>query len=127
MKLMVKMFEKEFSAETGKKAYLKACKWVAKNMLGGKKAEDLGEMACSYKKLQKDFPTFLLEVHAVYDDEILHTSFCKKCTEYHHAFFINENTNCNSCNMVALRGQQLQQLEGRKTYAKNKIESSTPK
>jgi len=125
MKEIVKILEKEFSAESNKKAYLKACKWLAINVLN--KIEIIGDLTYGFKKVETDgFPTFTLEIYGVFDDDKLQKSFCRKCQEFHHAFFINQQYNCNSCNMIALREQKKKELRVRRQFVKNEIRENEP-
>lgn len=110
----IKFFEKEFVAEESKKAYLRACRWLAKNVLS---KVEVGETLYNIKKVNgANYPTFKLELYAAIDSSEFDTTFCGRCQEFHKSFFINQNYNCDKCNMKAHVKQIEQKLEIKRSF-----------
>lgn len=108
-----KFYEKEFKAEDSKTAYLKACKFVAKNIISeGSKVEaskvtwDVHRVDDSHKGL----PTFRLTLYYKFDDVKFMEQTCNACKQFHSSFFVNENFNCNRCNKVGYEKNVEQKL-----------------
>lgn len=120
LKISVLLVKKEFSSEISKDAYLKACGWVAKNIVS-KEVEDGDTFWKITKKKDANLPTFVLEVHAMIDSDEHKESFCGACKEFHNSFFINEAYNCNSCKFLAFHSQVEQRLAIKKQYRKEKM------
>lgn len=107
LKVTVKFFEKLFTGETSKDAYLNACKWVAKHVVS---KVEIGETFWKTEKIEADLPTFKLELHAMLDAEESTKGFCDKCQEFHRSFYINQQFNCDKCNYTAFKKQVGQKL-----------------
>lgn len=114
------LLKKEFSDEDSKEAYLKACKWVATNIIS--KVEAGSDTFWNItKKKDTRLPTFVLDVHTMIDSVDHEKSFCGSCKEFHNSFFINEEYNCNSCKFMAFTKQIEQRLVIKKQYRKEKM------
>jgi uncharacterized paraquat-inducible protein A len=99
-----KFYEKDFIDETSsKEAYLKACTWVAKNILAKTSKVEASKVTWKIYNVTKDLPTFRLELFVSYEEEEVSTQMCSVCKELHSSFFINENFNCDRCNKEAYR------------------------
>jgi hypothetical protein len=117
MKTAVKFYEQLFEHEDSKKAYLMACKWLAKNVISKVEVSD------SQYKITKEngtsLPTFKLELFAMLDDKEERKSFCERCREFHKLFYINQQFNCNKCNMMAFQENMKSKLMVKKAYRKD--------
>jgi len=120
MKISMPLLTKEFSDANSKEAYLKACKWAAKHIVSKVEAGQDTFWNIT-KKPDTSLPTFVLEVHTMIDASEHQQSFCNACREFHKSFFVNEETNCNSCRYLAFTKQIGQRLEIKKAYRKEKM------
>lgn len=121
MQTIAKFFERDF---TGKKyykqAYMKACIWVAKNILS--KQVEIGETYWKIAKVENaDCPTCHLELYAMLDTKETEKSFCQSCKDFHCKFYINEEYNCNSCKMQAFKKQYENKLKIKQQYRKERL------
>lgn len=97
-------FKKSFEADSMKSAYLSACKWFSTNVLS--KAEFKNVHVQFVKEDKTEFPTVTVHLFAVQDNEAdVLREHCECCKEMHHAFFINENTNCNRCSAMGFQNR----------------------
>ena len=102
MEHATKFYSTTFKGATTKDAYLKACKWVASKIL----SDDEISKDIVWKIIKsKDLPSVDLELYATLNDTEHVSSFCKACKEFHCLFYINQQQNCNKCNMQAYRAQ----------------------
>lgn len=113
-------FEKSFkdSSLEIKKSYLKACKWVAKNILANNKVKNVF-VEYEINKLKCEV---IVKLHCSIDSEIERQNYCKMCKELHNKVFENSFHNCNSCNLISLNKRQKKRLQIRKEYCKENIE-----
>lgn len=120
MKIAIKFFEKEFKSEESKNAYLKACKWVAKNIIS---KVEIGETFWNINKVENaSLPTFKLELYCMLDESEFRQGFCDKCQQFHKAFYINQFYNCNRCNMKTYTEYAESKLIIKKTYRKERLD-----
>ena len=113
MKHVTKFYSKKFSGGSTKEAYLKACKWVATNILADDEISK--DVTWSITK-SKDLPTVELELFGMVNDTEHVNQFCKVCKEFHCSFYINQQQNCNNCNMMAYRSQAEEKGRLKKNY-----------
>ena len=95
-----KFYEREFKAEDSKNAYLKACKFVASNIISKGSKVEVSKVTWDVVRVEGDLPTFRLTLYYKFDDTDFMKQSCDACKEFHKSFFINENYNCNRCNKV---------------------------
>ena len=121
MLLSVKFHEEEFKAEKSKDAYLKACKWVALNIIS--KEVEVGETTFSIKKVIKaDLPTFVVELYCSIEESTLNKSFCTKCIEFHSSWlYFDQDKLCNGCKMKAYLEDVKHKLSIKKSYRKKRL------
>ena len=96
MKITEKVLEKEFKDENSKNAYLKACKWLAKNVYSKVEFEDKFQVSIVKKKESK-FPTFTVTLYFVKDESEEKEIQCKKCREIHTVFYCYDGIRCDKC------------------------------
>lgn len=89
-------FEKVFSGTTMKDAYMSAAKWYASNVIANDK---LNGIKVEFVK-NKTEPKVLLRAFASLPEGEVRDQHCECCREMHHAFFINQDADCNRCNML---------------------------
>lgn len=115
----LKFFEASFKNEESKKAYLKACQWLAENIISKVEMEDI---LFKVKKVKdSDLPTFKVELYITLEEEQFVDSFCARCKEFHSSFYLNQQYNCDACNMQSFRKGLNQKLGIKKSYNKEKL------
>ena len=98
-----KFYEREFKSESSKDAYLKACKFVASNIVNKESKVEVENVTWDITKVddnKNNLPTFCLTLYYKFDDSEFMKKTCEACKEFHKSFFINENFNCSRCNKV---------------------------
>lgn len=106
-----------FKAKTNKEAYLKACKWVAKNVVG--KENEMRETF--WKVEQEDIGTYKLTLYCMLDYKDKERKFCEICQSYHKRFYYNEERDCSRCNLKAFKKRIDEGLTIKKAYRKELI------
>ncbi len=89
-------FQKSFVDDDLKKAYLKCCKYVSTNIIHKNKAD---RYVWNMQKVSDI--VIQLTVYFLIDATETKNNACKACKEFHCSFYINEQYNCNSCNLEA--------------------------
>ena len=120
-----KFFEAEFKAPTYKGAYLKACNWLGKNVMGQK---DLS-VGITWTIVKNDandsgVPSVTLTLYATLEEKEFVYRFCRVCKEFHSSFYINQQQNCNNCNMQAYRGQILEKINMKQKYKREILDKN---
>lgn len=98
-----KILSKSFQGKSSKDAYLKACKWIANNIVSNDKISHL----CSYNIVKKDYEDgsnnreCILELFVNVSEKEILNQHCEICKESHKAFYINEEYDCNYCKIKA--------------------------
>lgn len=117
-----KVLERSFSSKDSKKAYLKCCKWLAKNVVS--KEKELGQNL-TYKVVkdkESDIPTFKVILYASLDENRVKEKHCEACKEMHNLFYINEQYDCNKCSVNSYQKRRENMLGILKSFLKEKIE-----
>ena len=96
-----KFYEREFKAEDAKRAYLKASKFVASNIISKGSKVEVSKVTWDIQRVDDgDLPTFRLTLYYKFDDTEFMKRTCDACKGFHKSFYINENFNCDRCNKV---------------------------
>lgn len=95
-----KFYERDFKDEDPKKAYLKASKFVASNIISKGSKVEVSKVTWDVVRVEGDLPTFRLTLYYKFDDTDFMKQTCDACKQFHKSFFINENFNCSRCNKV---------------------------
>lgn len=125
MKYIEKFYERKFIAEDTKTAYLKACKFVASNIVSEGSKVEADKVTWKVEKVNSDdgLPTFMLTLFYTFDDVEFMEKTCNACKEFHKSFFINENFNCDRCNKVGYAKNIQNKLLIGSEYFKKKLDS----
>ncbi len=113
MKIVQKFHEELFWAKESKKAYLRACRWIAENVVG--KLEEIGEttykiIKTKYKKDEETkYPAFVVELYCTINEKELRTDYCNLCKSFHRSVFISTNFDCSKCNLIGY----MERVEGK--------------
>ena len=88
-------YEREFKAKKSKDAYLKACKFVASNIISASSKVEVSKVTWDIVRVSNDddLPTFRLTLYYKFDDTEFMKQTCEACKQFHKSFFINENFN----------------------------------
>lgn len=106
-----KFYERNFADEDSKKAYMKACKFVAKNILSKGSKVEVSKVSWDIIRVEdRDLPTFRLTIYYKFDDKEFMQQTCNACKQFHKSFFVNENFNCSRCNKVGYEKNLEQKL-----------------
>ncbi len=118
MEVVKRFYVKEFSGDDTKQAYLKACKWVAKNVIS--KVEIGKNTLIKYIK-NADLPTVTVELYCVFDEKETGEKYCNICKEFHKTFYINQEYNCNACKMKGYMATIDKKLLIKMNYIKQRL------
>ena len=125
MKYIQKFYERNFIADDSKSAYLKACKFVASNIISEGSKVEAEKVTWKVEKTESvnGLPTFKLTLFYTFDDVEFMEQTCKACKEFHKSFFINENFNCDRCNKVGYAKNIQNKLLIGSEYYKKKLDN----
>lgn len=117
-------YEREFKAKKSKEAYLKACKFVASNIISASSKVEVSKVTWDVVRVSNDddLPTFRLTLYYKFDDTQFMKQTCEACKEFHKSFFINENFNCNRCNKVGYEKNVDQKLMIGSEYLRKQLD-----
>lgn len=125
-----KFYERTFKAEKVKDAYMKACKFVASNIINKESKVEVTKVTWDIVRVEddkSDLPTFRLSLYYKFDDTEFMKKTCEACQEFHKSFFINEEFNCNRCNKVGYEKNVNQKLSVGSEYLKRLLENELNK
>ena len=111
-----KIFEKSFSDEISKEAYLKACKWLAQNVYSKSSSEYLTVKVTKVKTTKKQNPTFLVEIFVSIDEKEIKNSVCEKCRLMHSMFYCIDKPRCDECKLTVYKKELERQMRNIKNY-----------
>lgn len=119
-----KFYEKKFRAEDSKKAYLKACKFVASNIISEGSKVEASKVTWDVTRVEDegDLPTFMLTLYYKFDDTEFMKSTCETCKQFHRSFFINEDFNCSRCSKVGYEKNVSQKLSIGSDYLRKMLD-----
>lgn len=117
-----KIFQKTFSNEVSKDAYLEACKWLAKTVYskGDLPRYITVRINKSDKKVKNKF-VFIVEVFATIEEEEIHENFCHKCKQLHTIFYSIDKPECCKCNMFVYRQKVADSIKVMKGYLESEL------
>lgn len=120
-----KFYQKDFKAQSGKDAYLKACKFVAGHIISKGSKVEVERVTWDVIRVEEenDLPTFRLSLYYKFDDTEFMKQTCKACKEFHKSFFINEDFNCSRCNKVGYEKNIKQKLLIASEYFKKTLDN----
>lgn len=129
MECIKKFYERKFRAQDSKEAYLRACKFVATNIISEGSKVEASKVVWDVIKIKEDedLPTFQLSLYYKFDDTEFMNQTCNACKEFHKSFFINENYNCNRCNKVGYEKNVNQKLMVGAEYLRKMLDDELSK
>lgn len=75
---------------------MQAAKWVSTNIIAKDELRD--NVLVKYEKSEQS-PTITVYLYISLPEKEIKERHCNICKEVHKSFFINEQYNCNSCNL----------------------------
>lgn len=131
MEHIQKFYERKFRAQDSKEAYLRACKFVATNIISKGSKVEASKVVWDVMRIdeqdEESLPTFQLTLYYKFDDTEFMKQTCNACKEFHKSFFINENYNCNRCNKVGYEKNVAQKLMVGAEYLRKKLDDELNK
>lgn len=118
MILSEKLFEKTFISKNTKDAFMKACKWIALNILN---KVEMGDITYRVIRIESDLPTFKLELFVNLEEKEFRDERCTRCKEFHRLFYINQDYNCSACRMMGYIDEAKGRLKAKKDYKNSKL------
>lgn len=120
------LYEKKFSNEVSKKAYLNACKWLAQNVYGKVELSKYITVRITKDKINKkdksQLPTFTVKLFMTINETEMKDSYCHKCKQLHTIFYSVEKPECQTCKLHGYRKQLQDNVEGLVDIWKDKFE-----
>lgn len=116
MKYSVKAFEKDFSKEESKQAYLKLCKWLAKNVISN--VEFSKNITYQIEKVEGKLPTFKLTLFATIEEEDIADDYCLKCKQLSNLLYSNIKPDCEHCKMSGYMKKKREYINSFKEFYK---------
>ena len=115
--------EQSFQHKERKKAYLKACKWLARYVVD-KGNIDSTQTTYNIHKLDSGTKrtTFVVTLYCTLDSTDTQKRFCEACKKFHRSFFVNQEYNCGTCKQKAYVGQLEQRLNIKQAYRKERLD-----
>lgn len=127
MEYIRKFYERNFKSENPKDAYMKACKFVASNVISASSKVEVAKVTWDIHRVEGDLPTFRLTLYYKFDDTEFMKKTCAACKEFHCSFFVNENYNCDRCNKVGYERNIEQKLVIGSEYFKKVLDDELNK
>lgn len=113
-------FEKVFVGASVKDAYISATRWYANNIIANDKIHGV----CVEFIRNKTEHKILMRVYSNLAEGEVRDQHCECCREMHHAFFINQEADCNRCNMLGFQKRLDHKIDIKANYCKEQIENS---
>lgn len=117
MRVMNFLDEIEFTGNDSKKAYLKASKWIAQNII----SQNIKNVVWNIEKISEDPVIFKVTLYVQTDLDEISKRKCEACKDFHTKFYINQQFNCDKCNMQALLATTREKLKIMSQYVKERI------
>lgn len=118
MKYTEKVMHIDFSGVDAKSTYLKACKWLATNIVS--KEKEFGEVQYSINKTKQNPATFRVTVYAALDQQDVEDSMCNACREAHRLFYKNSEF-CGTCGMQTFIRRMKEKIDIKMLFLKSRI------
>ena len=114
-----KFFKKDFVGTDMQNAYFTASRWIAKNVVN--KQSENPDIFWNLTKLDKETATIRLTLYTMLPIDEQTNRFCELCKDMHKAFFVNENFNCDRCNMVTYKNRLEERIRIKAQFKKERL------
>ena len=118
-----KLYQKVFHGNISKDTYLKACGWLAKNVISDEQINS--NVTYSIEKgYDEESGTYLYTVtlFAKLNKEEIENRHCSICKELNGSFLMNEEIKCDWCKLQAYFRREDDMLKEKKRFIKWKME-----
>ena len=118
------VFEKEFTNEISKKAYLEACKWLAQNVYS---KPDLSKYLIvqilkeTRKIKKKQMYIFKVRLFVSINENEVSEECCKKCKQLYTIFYCIDKPDCRTCKMNSYKRTLENNIKNLKETLENKF------
>lgn len=113
------IMRKRFSGESLQEAKEKALEWIGEYVICKDELKDVSYTVDVDTEQQS--PTIAVTLFAHLEVSEVQDRHCKICKEFHKSFFVNENCNCNACNLVAFEKRMEDTLRSKKLFYKENL------
>lgn len=114
----LKIKESIIEADDRKEAFLKGLKEYSKYMASPK----YSNVTFSIKKVPSSNNTYVFTTYTNIDAKAFQKEFCKTCKYFHTSFYVNEEYNCNRCNLKSYLKQIEKASKISRNYYKRKMD-----
>lgn len=123
MEYSEKVFEKKFLDENPKQAYLKACKWLAKNFYNKDELVEYFSVKIKREKEKNQFTSFIVTLYANVNGTEIDERFCKKCKSMYAIFYSIDKPKCEECKKNIYTSEMSKQLRSIKNLLQELCDS----
>lgn len=124
MKITDKFFETTFSSSSGSKdAYLKACRWLAENVISKAEAHDV-QYTITKTEIERDgenLPAFKVELFCSLSEGEIRKKYCDMCYSFSHSMFAKREFDCSRCSMLGYNDKLKEKMVVKVGYRKERL------
>lgn len=121
LKYGCEIYRKSFTADSMKKAYMMAAKWVATYIIAN---SELTGIAVEYEKSLNEFPSIIVHINVLVNEKDLKNRHCKMCKEFHNSFFINKSVDCSRCEAASYQKWCEKMVKPKAAYCRDILKKS---
>lgn len=122
LKFIEEYTKRMFEAHSHKDAYIKAMKWIASNIIADTELQNtVINFEKTYNK-ETQLPVIIVHLSVSLKEKEHHDRHCRVCKEIHSSFFMNEETNCTWCKLVAYQNRLNDFIKNKKSWYKERLE-----
>lgn len=120
-----KLYQKAFRGNKSKETYLKACGWLAQNVISDEHVND----NVTYN-IEKGYDNesgcylYIVTIYAKLDKQQVEQRHCSICKEVNGSFLMNEQIKCDWCKLQAYFRREQSMLKEKKLFIKNRMEGT---
>lgn len=116
------LLTKTFTDHVSKKAYLKACKWLAQNVFSKPDLAKYITVKIEKVENKKQESGFKISLFVVIDENEVRESYCKKCKNLHTILYSVDKPKCDECKLNAYKKNILGQIDGLFDFVKEVVD-----
>lgn len=120
-----KLYQKVFRGNKSKETYLKACGWLAQNVVSDEHINNNVTYSV-VKSYDRESGTYLytVTIFAKINKEEIEKRHCSICKEVNGSFLMNEQIKCDWCKLQAYFRREQSMLKEKKLFVKNRMEGT---
>ena len=118
-----KLYQKVFRGNVSKDTYLKACGWLAKNIISDEHINSNVTYTIE-KGYDNEVGCYLytVTIFAKLNKDDVDSRHCSICREVNGSFLMNEEAKCDWCKLKAYHRREQDMVKEKKLFVKNKLE-----